>query len=160
MPAERREQVIAIGLGSTGNGRSPMFNGRRQPSCGGTSRISREAYVRFCEGLGVKFPGPTRQLLTPCSAPACLLPPNADIAMFCRPRRPKRRASATGPNVPAASAPQPAAVRPAAEASASCRDRREAKVGCKRDIAASISPVSRTAAALSSTARASNANRF
>ena len=23
---------------------------------GGTSRISREAYVRFCEGLGVKFP--------------------------------------------------------------------------------------------------------
>ena len=38
-----------------------MLNGRRQPSCGGTSRISREAYVRFCEGLGVKFPGPTRQ---------------------------------------------------------------------------------------------------
>ncbi len=28
---------------------------------GGTSRISREAYVRFCEGLGVKFPGPTRR---------------------------------------------------------------------------------------------------
>src|SRR5262249_40167728 len=25
-----------------------------------TSRISREAYVRFCEGLGVKFLGPTR----------------------------------------------------------------------------------------------------
>jgi hypothetical protein len=24
---------------------------------GGTSRISREAYVRFCERLGVKFPG-------------------------------------------------------------------------------------------------------
>src|SRR5260221_9358733 len=47
-------------VGSTGNGRSPMLNGRRQPSCGGTSRISREAYVRFCEGLGVKFPGPTR----------------------------------------------------------------------------------------------------
>jgi hypothetical protein len=37
-----------------------MINGRRQPSCGGTSRISREAYVRFCEGLGVRFPGPTR----------------------------------------------------------------------------------------------------
>jgi hypothetical protein len=37
-----------------------MINGRRQPSRGGTSRISREAYVRFCEGLGVKFPGPTR----------------------------------------------------------------------------------------------------
>jgi hypothetical protein len=43
MPVERREQVIAIWLGSTGNGRNPMFNGRRQPSRGGTSRISREA---------------------------------------------------------------------------------------------------------------------
>jgi hypothetical protein len=61
MPVERREQAIAIWPGSTGNGRNPMFNGRRQPSCDGTSRISREAYVRFCEGLGVKFPGPTRQ---------------------------------------------------------------------------------------------------
>jgi hypothetical protein len=40
-----------------------MFNGRRQPSCDGTSRISREAYVRFCERLGVKFPGPTRRSL-------------------------------------------------------------------------------------------------
>ena len=28
---------------------------------GGTSRISREAYVRICERLGVQFPGPTRQ---------------------------------------------------------------------------------------------------
>ena len=27
---------------------------------GGTSRISREAYVRICEGLGVKLPGRTR----------------------------------------------------------------------------------------------------
>ena len=61
MLVERREQVIAIWLRSTGNGRNPMFSGRRQPSCGGTSRISREAYVRFCERLGVKFPGPTRQ---------------------------------------------------------------------------------------------------
>jgi hypothetical protein len=37
-----------------------MFNGRRQPSCDGTSRMMREYQVRFCEGLGVKFPGPTR----------------------------------------------------------------------------------------------------
>ena len=28
---------------------------------GGTSRISREAYVRFCESLGVKSPGATRR---------------------------------------------------------------------------------------------------
>src|SRR6266516_3686663 len=56
MPAERRERAIAIWLGSTGNGKNPMFNGRRQPSCGGTSRMTRECQVRFCEGLGVKFP--------------------------------------------------------------------------------------------------------
>src|SRR5713101_8260450 len=53
-------QAIAIEIGSTGNGRSPMFNGRRQPSRGGTSRMTRECQVRICEGLGVKFPGPTR----------------------------------------------------------------------------------------------------
>src|SRR5258708_31537710 len=61
MPVERRERAIAIWLGSTGNGRSPMFNGRRQPSRDGTSRMTRECQVRFCEGLRVKFPGPTRQ---------------------------------------------------------------------------------------------------
>src|SRR5918995_5037395 len=62
MLVERREQAIAIWLGSTGNGRNPMFNGRRQPSCGGTSRMMREYQVRICERLGVKFPGPTRHL--------------------------------------------------------------------------------------------------
>ena len=38
-----------------------MFNGRRQPSNDGTSRMTRECQVRFCERLGVKFPGPTRR---------------------------------------------------------------------------------------------------
>jgi hypothetical protein len=38
-----------------------MFNGRRQPSRGGTSRMTRECQVRFCERLGVEFPGPTRR---------------------------------------------------------------------------------------------------
>src|SRR5665647_3578892 len=33
-------------LGSTGNGRNPMINGRRHPSCGGTSRMNREVHVR------------------------------------------------------------------------------------------------------------------
>jgi hypothetical protein len=42
-------------------GRSPLFIGRRQPSRDGTSRMMREYPVRICEGLGVKFPGPTRQ---------------------------------------------------------------------------------------------------
>ena len=37
-----------------------MSIGRRQPSCGGTSRMTRECQVRFCERLGVQFPGPTR----------------------------------------------------------------------------------------------------
>ena len=36
------------------------FDGRRQLSRGGTSRVSREAQARICERLGVKFPGPTR----------------------------------------------------------------------------------------------------
>src|SRR3977135_3393342 len=57
MLVERRERAIAIWLGSPGNGRNPMFNGRRQPSPGGRSRMTRECQVRFCEGLGVKFPG-------------------------------------------------------------------------------------------------------
>jgi hypothetical protein len=45
-----------------------MFNGRRQPSRGGTSRMMREYQVRICERLGVKLPGPTRQTRTsePC----------------------------------------------------------------------------------------------
>ena len=37
-----------------------MFSGRRQPSCDGTSRMTRECQVRFCERLGVQLPGPTR----------------------------------------------------------------------------------------------------
>jgi hypothetical protein len=67
---ERRGWVIAFEIGSTGNGRNPIFNGRRQPSCGGTSRMTRECQVRICEGLGVKFPGPTRQCTEPPSPSA------------------------------------------------------------------------------------------
>jgi hypothetical protein len=52
-------------IGSTGNGRNPIINGRRQPSLGGTSRMMREYHVRICEGLGVKFPG----LLGSCCLP-------------------------------------------------------------------------------------------
>jgi hypothetical protein len=57
MPVQRRGQVIAFEIGSTGNGRNPIFSGRRQPSCGGTSRMTRECQVRICERLEVKFPG-------------------------------------------------------------------------------------------------------
>ena len=66
---ERRKEAIAIWIGSTGNGRNPINNGKRQPSCGGTSRMNREVHVRFCEGLGAKFPGPTRQSLPIYSRP-------------------------------------------------------------------------------------------
>ena len=67
MPVERREQAIDIESGQpmsgpTRGGRNPMFNGRRQPSRGGTSRMMREYQVRICERLGVKLPGPTRPL--------------------------------------------------------------------------------------------------
>src|SRR5262245_7349665 len=65
MEPERRGRVTAVELGQSVRRESPSFNGRRQPSCGGTSRISREAYVRFCERLGAKFPGPTRHLRLP-----------------------------------------------------------------------------------------------
>jgi hypothetical protein len=53
-----------------------MFNGRRQPSHGGTSRMMREYQVRICESLGVKFLGPTRQTdiyaPTSQSSPRCV----------------------------------------------------------------------------------------
>ena len=65
MPVERRERVIAIDQVNcgrvTGRRKSLMINGRRQSSCDGTSRMTRECQVRICERLGVKFPGPTRQ---------------------------------------------------------------------------------------------------
>src|SRR6266849_1766830 len=61
MPVERREQAIAILSGQllsvpTANGRNSMHNGRRQPSCGGTSRMMREYQVRICERLGGEIP--------------------------------------------------------------------------------------------------------
>jgi hypothetical protein len=48
----------------TGRRKSLMINGRRQSSCDGTSRMNREVHVRFCERLGVQFPGPTRHKRT------------------------------------------------------------------------------------------------
>jgi hypothetical protein len=62
MPVERRERVTAIGAGqpATGGTRCSMEGGSLR--CGGTSRMTRECQVRFCERLGVKFPGPTRRV--------------------------------------------------------------------------------------------------
>src|SRR5438105_2316808 len=50
------------------------YGGGRQPSMGGTSRISREAYVRICERLGVKFPGATRRWETGGRSASVLAP--------------------------------------------------------------------------------------
>src|SRR5215471_18752021 len=64
MAVEEREQVTCIRIVRV-NGKPEELDGldgRRQPSMGGTSRMSREAQVRICEGLGVKFPGPTRRI--------------------------------------------------------------------------------------------------
>jgi len=63
MSAEQRGQVTRVGTNRVnGKPEEPAgLDGRRQPSMGGTSRISREAYVRFCERPGVQFPGPTRR---------------------------------------------------------------------------------------------------
>jgi hypothetical protein len=58
---EQREQVTRDEIEGSNWKQEELtgFGGRRQPLSGDTSRISREAYVRFCERLGVKFPGPT-----------------------------------------------------------------------------------------------------
>jgi hypothetical protein len=58
-----------------------MFNGRRQPSCDGTSRMTRECQVRICERLGVKFPGPTRHSR----------PLDMSLGIAARPLRPLKR---------------------------------------------------------------------
>jgi hypothetical protein len=72
-------------IGPTGNGRSLIISGRRQPSNDGTSRMNREVHVRICERLGVRFPGPTRQKLSLPQPFACLLLPGADTAWSCPP---------------------------------------------------------------------------
>jgi hypothetical protein len=62
---EGRERVIRIRITRV-NGQPEELagpDGRRQPSMGGTSRVSREAQARICERLGVQSPGPTRHTL-------------------------------------------------------------------------------------------------
>ena len=63
MPGERRGQAIRVRITlvhwqqeePTGSG------GGRQLSMDGTSRVTGDSHARFCERLGVKFPGPTRR---------------------------------------------------------------------------------------------------
>ena len=62
MPVEQREQVTHVGVGFNGKPAELLVlmegSGKQQPSLGGTGRMSREAHVRICEGLGCNFPGP------------------------------------------------------------------------------------------------------
>ena len=53
--------VTAVELGQPVRQDETLVQRKAQPSRGGTSRINREVYVWFCEPLGVKIPGPTRQ---------------------------------------------------------------------------------------------------
>ena len=63
MSVERSGQAIDVetSKGQLATGGARGFDGGQQPSMDGTSRMNREVQVRICEGLGVKFPGPTRQ---------------------------------------------------------------------------------------------------
>src|SRR5579871_41755 len=64
MSVERSRQAISVEAlkGQLATGGARGFDGGRQLSTDGTSRMNREVQVRICEGLGVKFPGPTRRV--------------------------------------------------------------------------------------------------
>ncbi len=52
--------------------------GGRQLSMDGTSRVTGDSHARFCERLGVKFPGPTRRrpaMIVPTATPKEMGPP-------------------------------------------------------------------------------------
>ena len=63
MAVEGREQVIRVMVNLVNRQREEPTGcgGGRQLSMDGTSRVNREVYARFCERLGVQFPGPTRR---------------------------------------------------------------------------------------------------
>src|SRR5262245_59638867 len=60
MPVERRGRSPTMGASQLATGGAPILNGRRQPSCGGTSRMTRECQVRIwcseasCHSSGCK----------------------------------------------------------------------------------------------------------
>src|SRR6266436_8529337 len=65
MPAERRGRAIRVmvNLVNWQQEEPTDCGGGRQPSMDGTSRVTGDRHTRFREGLGVKFPGPTRRCL-------------------------------------------------------------------------------------------------
>src|SRR6266446_1436458 len=65
MPAERRGRAIRVmvNLVNWQQEEPTGCGGGWQPSMDGTSRVTGDRHARFREGLGVKFPGPTRRRL-------------------------------------------------------------------------------------------------
>jgi hypothetical protein len=63
MPVERRGQAIRvmINLVNWKQEEPTGCGGGRQLSMDGTSRVTGDCHARFCERLGVKFPGATRR---------------------------------------------------------------------------------------------------
>src|ERR1039458_9143947 len=63
MPVERRGQAIRVmvNLANWQQEEPTGCGGGRQLSMEGTSRVTGDSHARFCERLGVKFPGPTRR---------------------------------------------------------------------------------------------------
>src|SRR5437764_5776939 len=63
MSGERRGQAIRVmvNLANWQQEELTGCGGGRQLSMDGTSRVTGDSHARFCERLGVKFPGPTRR---------------------------------------------------------------------------------------------------
>src|ERR1700736_4213930 len=63
MPVERRGQAIRVmvTLVNWQQEEPTGCGGGRQLSMDGTSRVTGDSHARFCERLGVKFPGATRR---------------------------------------------------------------------------------------------------
>src|ERR1017187_9933272 len=63
MSVERRGQAIRVmvNLANWQQEEPTGCGGGRQLSLDGTSRVTGDSHARFCERLGVKFPGPTRR---------------------------------------------------------------------------------------------------
>ncbi len=61
---ERRGWVIHAGtvMGQLATGGTRWFWRRAAALKDGTSRVTGDCRARICEGLGVKFPGPTRRV--------------------------------------------------------------------------------------------------
>jgi hypothetical protein len=79
MSVERRGQAIRVmvNLANWQQEEPTGYGGGRQLSMDGTSRVTGDSHARFCERLGVKFPGPTRRrpaTIVPTATPEEICP--------------------------------------------------------------------------------------